>query len=102
MSCDPQSCLQCCVIHAACTWQPFLWHHQLKARGVSCLAAEAISETIKSNCLEMKSYSADIKKLVSPVAMRTTSQQNGNGNGNGKESADDHSFATPDISSTPH
>ena len=63
--------------------------------------AEAISETIKGNCLEMRSYSSDIKKLVSPVAMRSTSNRNGNGNGSGKkQSADDHAFATPDISST--
>jgi hypothetical protein len=67
----------------------------------SCVVAEAISETIKGNCLEMRSYSSDIKKLVSPVAMRSTSYQNGNGNGSGKkQSADDHAFATPDISST--
>ena len=70
---------------------------------MSCVFAEAISETIKGNCLEMRSYSSDIKKLVSPVAMRSTSNRNGTGNGNGsgnKQSADDHAFATPDISST--
>ncbi|DBA95288.1 hypothetical protein WJX82_004901 [Trebouxia sp. C0006] len=67
----------------------------------SILPLEAISETIKGNCLEMRSYSSDIKKLVSPVAMRSTSNRNGNGNGSGKkQSADDHAFATPDISST--
>lgn len=58
-----------------------------------------MSDTIRTNCLEMKSYASDVKKLVSPVAMRSTSNRNGKGNGAGKQS-DEHAFATPDISST--
>lgn len=68
------------------------WDDQLHSPSV----AEAISATIKANCLEMKSYAPDIKKLVSPVAMRTTSQQNGSGNGSRKHL--DDAFAQPDIS----